>query len=270
MADTGDTTSHAMSGRSRRRADGQRFWKTLPGVLTAATGLISAVAALIGGLIAAGFITASHPRATLSASSHVTGTGFPTAGSSRGGLSAGIGSGAGPGSGPGGGSGPSGRPGPGGGASPSSSPGPGGGAGPSGGPGSVGGPAGGGGCKVVATSTASTLQGTYLFDFDSGTQTQSGADVWWDQHTDTVRSLDPWSSATIVNLGAVDYGSLSCNALRSEAYASTPINGSNDATNQLIVGDVFAVHTDQGNYAKVQVISYGYNLELRFETYQAG
>jgi hypothetical protein len=109
-----------------------------------------------------------------------------------------------------------------------------------------------------------------LFDFDSGTETQSGADVWWDQHTDTVRSLDPWPGAAIVNLGAVDYGSLSCDALRSESYASTPINGNNDATNQLAAGDVFAVRTDQGNNAKVQVISYGYDLELRYETYQAG
>jgi hypothetical protein len=73
-----------------------------------------------------------------------------------------------------------------------------------------------------------------------------------------------------VNLGGVDYGSLSCETLRTEPYASTPINGNNDATNQLTSGDVFAVRTDQGNYAKVQVISYGYNLELRFETYQAG
>ena len=114
------------------------------------------------------------------------------------------------------------------------------------------------------------MQGTFLFDFDSGTQTQSGADVWWDQHTNTVRTLDPQAGAAIANLGAVDFASLSCGDLRSEPYANVPINGNNDATNQLTNGDVFAVRTDQGNYAKVQVISYGYNLELSFVTYRAG
>ncbi|HEY6312305.1 MAG TPA: hypothetical protein VIY52_16085 [Streptosporangiaceae bacterium] len=114
------------------------------------------------------------------------------------------------------------------------------------------------------------LQGTYLFDFDSGTETQSGADVWWDQQTDTVRSLNPQAGAAIVNLGTADFASLSCSDLRSEPYANVPIDGNNDTTNQLTDGDVFAVCTNQGNYAKVQVISYGYDLELRFVTYQAG
>jgi hypothetical protein len=72
-----------------------------------------------------------------------------------------------------------------------------------------------------------------------------------------------------VNLGAVSYGSLSCDTLRSEPYASTPIDGNNDTTNQLTAGDVFAVRTDQGNYAKVQIITYGYDLEFSFVTYQA-
>ena len=133
---------------------------------------------------------------------------------------------------------------------------------PAGGPGNA-------GCTVIAQSAQSTLQGTYLFDFDSGTQTQSGADVWWDQQTATVRSMNPQAGAAIVNLGAVDFSSLSCSELHSEPYANVPIDGNNDATNQLITGDVFAVRTNQGNYAKVQVVSYGYDLELRFVTYRA-
>lgn len=71
-----------------------------------------------------------------------------------------------------------------------------------------------------------------------------------------------------MNLGSVDFGSLTCGDLRSEAYASVPVDGNNDATNVLTTGDVFAVRTDQGNYAKVQVLSYGYDLELKFVTYQ--
>ena len=123
-------------------------------------------------------------------------------------------------------------------------------------------------CTVIAQSPETTLQGTYLFDFDSGTQTQTGADVWWDQQTNTVRSMNPQAGAAIVNLGAVDFSTLSCSDLHSEPYANAPIDGNDDATNQLTNGDVFAVRTNQGNYTKVQVISYGYNLVLRFVTYR--
>jgi len=206
--------------------DKRGFWKTLPGIITAAAGLISAIAALIGGLIAAGVIggsAASGHNASGHRTSGTTGGGTTGGGTTGGGTSGG----------------------------------------------GTGGGTGGGNCTVVALSDASTLHGTYSFDFDSGTETQSGADVWWDQQTDTVRSLDPQSEAAIVNLGAVDLGSLSCDVLRSEPYASAPIDGNNDGTNHLTDGDVFAVRTDQGNYAKVQVVSYGYDLELRFETYQA-
>jgi hypothetical protein len=83
-----------------------------------------------------------------------------------------------------------------------------------------------------------------------------------------VRTLDPQAGAAIVNLGAINFGSLSCAGLRSEPYANVPIDGNDDATNQLVNGDVFAVRTNQGNYAKVQVISYGYDLELKFVTYR--
>ena len=123
-------------------------------------------------------------------------------------------------------------------------------------------------CTVIAQSPESTLQGTYLFDFDSGTETQTGADVWWDQQTSTVRSMNPQAGAAIVNLGAVDFSTLSCSDLHSEPYANLPIDGNDDATNQLTNGDVFAVRTNQGNYTKVQVISYGYDLVLRFVTYR--
>lgn len=41
----------------------RRFWKTLPGIITATAGLISAFAALVGGLVAAGFIGGLHPLA---------------------------------------------------------------------------------------------------------------------------------------------------------------------------------------------------------------
>ena len=50
----------------------RRFWKSLPGVITAAAGLISAIAALIGGLVAVGIIGGSHPLVASNAATHKT------------------------------------------------------------------------------------------------------------------------------------------------------------------------------------------------------
>ena len=45
------------------------------------------------------------------------------------------------------------------------------------------------------------------------------------------------------------------------------IRGNNDSTNELMPGDVFAVITNDGNYAKVQVLRSGEDLAIGFETY---
>src|SRR5947209_5764899 len=113
-----------------------------------------------------------------------------------------------------------------------------------------------------------TLRGTWMFSFDAGAETGAAdADVWWDQMTDVARQLVPQGIARIVNLGAVDFDSIGLAQLEGYAYGSAPIPGSADATNQLVQGDVFAVHTTGGNYTKVQVTSYGYNLGLRWVTF---
>jgi hypothetical protein len=119
-----------------------------------------------------------------------------------------------------------------------------------------------------------TLKGTYLFDFDSGTHSGLGEgivppyDVWWNQQTKTERRLEPASGARIVRLGAVNYNSISYAELLELPYDSAPIDGSVGDGNQLTIGTVFAVRTVAGNYAKAQVISYGYDLQIRWRTYQ--
>jgi hypothetical protein len=79
----------------------------------------------------------------------------------------------------------------------------------------------------------------------------------------------PQGSARIVNLGVVDFDSLSVAELQNLLYGTTPIRGNNDASNQLVQGDVFAVLTHGGNYAKVQVSNYDYNLTIRWVTASA-
>ncbi len=121
---------------------------------------------------------------------------------------------------------------------------------------------------TIVSSGEGVLRGTWFFSFDKGAETNGpGADVWWEQQTAVQRSLVPRGTAGIVNLGHRDFDSLALDELRKQNYGTAPIPGNADASNQLAVGDVFAVHTQGGNFAKVVVVEYGYNLKLRWITY---
>lgn len=125
---------------------------------------------------------------------------------------------------------------------------------------------------IVSQGTA-TLQGTWIFDLETGTQGGSMAgpgDIWWEQQTATARQMMPVAGAKIVNLGAVNFDTLSAAGLQTLTYGTAPIPGNDNATNKLTNGDVFAVYTNAGNYAKVQVLAYGYNIQIRWVTYKVG
>ena len=121
---------------------------------------------------------------------------------------------------------------------------------------------------IVSSGTA-VLHGTWFFDFDAGAQVSGGptADVFWHQHTAILRTLDPQNSTALANLGHVDFASITPDTLSSLTYSTTPIDGNNDPTNKLTTNDVFAVRTSSGNYAKVKVVTYGYDLHLQWVTY---
>ena len=121
---------------------------------------------------------------------------------------------------------------------------------------------------IVSSGTA-VLHGTWFFDFDAGAQVSGGpnADVWWEQKTAILRDLVPQGSVALANLGHVDFASVTPDTLSSLTYSTTPIDGNNDPTNKLTTNDVFAVRTSSGNYAKVKVVAYGYDLQLQWVTY---
>jgi hypothetical protein len=120
---------------------------------------------------------------------------------------------------------------------------------------------------VISSGTA-ILNGTWLFDFDTGTEgVGPQCDVWWEQQTALLRRMDAVNGAQIVNLGVVDFNSITSDTLASLAYSTNSIAGNNDATNQLVAGDIFAVLTNDGNYAKVKILTYGYNLNIQWITY---
>lgn len=123
---------------------------------------------------------------------------------------------------------------------------------------------------TVVSSGATVLKGTWTFDLDTGTQGGLGPtfDIWWEQETAVLREMAPLNSAQIVNLGAVDFNSLTPDTLSSLSYSTSPIDGNNDASNKLVTGDVFAVLTNSGNYAKVKVVAYGYDMSIQWTTYK--
>ena len=126
--------------------------------------------------------------------------------------------------------------------------------------------------EVMVSQGTALLKGTYSFDLDTGVQALTGTnppsmDIWWEQKNTLRRQMVPQHGALIVNLGGVNFDSLTPANLRALAYVNTPVIGNNDATNQLVAGDVFAVKTDLGNYAKVLVAVYGYNIKIQWVTY---
>jgi len=109
--------------------------------------------------------------------------------------------------------------------------------------------------QAAVSSGTVTITGTFSFDFDAGVVTvglSSPSDIFWEQFTSTTRAVRPVSGATVFNLGVVAYGSLDLAALSVLPYGLADINGS-DVGSLLVPGDVFAVKTDMGNYAKVLV-----------------
>jgi len=123
---------------------------------------------------------------------------------------------------------------------------------------------------TVVTSGTGTLRGTWLWDADTGTESNTGppADMWWEQQTAVLRRMTPRNNATLVNLGVVDFDAVDADQLSKLTYAATPIPGNAEGPNQLVNGDVFAVHSTDGNFAKFKVLSYGYNLGIQWVTYR--
>ena len=93
--------------------------------------------------------------------------------------------------------------------------------------------------------------------------------MFWDQSTDILRYLQPQNGATLAYLGMPDFDLLGFKEEFFPTYSLNEINGSDDSDNHLSTRTVFAVHTSDGNYAKVKVVSYGYDLGLQWVTYQS-
>lgn len=122
---------------------------------------------------------------------------------------------------------------------------------------------------AVKSKGSTVLKGTWTFDFDTGTQgPATGADIWWEQINSVSRLLVPQSGAMLAHMGKPNFDAVSYQTLQKQSYTATPINGSNNAANQLKAGTVIAIKTNAGRYAKLRIDTYGYNLAITWVTYK--
>jgi hypothetical protein len=138
------------------------------------------------------------------------------------------------------------------------------------------------------------VRGTYSCDLDRGAETQDGSDFWWQQATGTERYLTPRNGARFMVLGQDRFEDVSYERLTGLSYSADRISGSIGedvikdprdgyyfwaeeqkskkssprlSRNLIPDGTTVAYITNEGRYGKFEVIDYGYDLTIRWITY---
>lgn len=122
--------------------------------------------------------------------------------------------------------------------------------------------------KKVYSEGQLVVRGTWSCDLDIGAESQEGTDFWWQQVTEIERYLVPRNGARFSVLGIRDFDSISYSDLIRLSYSSNRINGSAATNNRIPRGTVIAAITSQGRYCKFIIDRYGYNLSIRWVTYE--
>src|SRR5262245_3524316 len=124
------------------------------------------------------------------------------------------------------------------------------------------------GTKVVSSGNA-TVATNQLFDVDSGkappARAKKGDVLWKLLAGQFTMAPAPGTNATLVNMGVVDFAAIDGAKLKTLTYTTTPI-----PSTQLGVNDVFAVHSGDGNFAKVKVLVLATEIGLQYVTYHVG
>jgi uncharacterized protein (TIGR03437 family) len=108
-----------------------------------------------------------------------------------------------------------------------------------------------------------TLSANTALSLDTGTTSSSGGDILWSGSAMTLQS-----SATAYNIGALGATGFSAMTQSTLSSFSSLYSKSAIAASTLVVGDVFAVHTNGGNYAAVLVTATsGTSITLQFVTF---
>ena len=112
------------------------------------------------------------------------------------------------------------------------------------------------------------IRGTWSCDLDSGAETSTGADFFWEQATGVKRYLVPKNGAGFFVVGIRTFESVKYADLQRFQYSSQNIDGSNLAYNQIPQGTVVAYRTNEGRLGKLIIDEYGYNLTIRWVTFE--
>ena len=115
---------------------------------------------------------------------------------------------------------------------------------------------------VATVSQGNTiLKGTWIFDCETGAlggPTTGPGDIWWEQIDNVKRQMVAVGGAKIINLGVIDFNTLSPADLQKLAYGNNPIIGNVGAANKLVNGDIFALFTNAAIFSKIKVDNYDY------------
>jgi hypothetical protein len=121
--------------------------------------------------------------------------------------------------------------------------------------------------RPVHSSGRLVVRGTYLYDLDMGAETNAGADFQWEQATKVGRSITPMNGASFYVVGAREFELIRWSDMERFPYSAAKIDGSDNANNRIAPGTVVAYKTNEGRLGKFIVDAYGYNLTIRWRTY---
>ncbi|MFX0196348.1 MAG: hypothetical protein ACFFCW_09525 [Candidatus Hodarchaeota archaeon] len=120
--------------------------------------------------------------------------------------------------------------------------------------------------EMLSPDDAVVVYGTWSFDFETGQQeTSPDTDFWWEQVTSTTRYLTPQHGAQVTNLGTtIAYKDINYAYAEGLTYSTTKVDGST-TNNQIPEGTVLVWRSAEGNYVKMLIASYGYDLCFIYE-----
>ncbi len=111
------------------------------------------------------------------------------------------------------------------------------------------------------------IRATYLYDLDSGVEQDAGADFWWEHETMKTWFLTPQNGAAFYVVGPVKFESVKWSDMEHFPYSTEKINATEGAANRIPAGTVVAYRTHKGRLGKLIVDDYGFNLAIRWRTY---
>ncbi len=121
--------------------------------------------------------------------------------------------------------------------------------------------------RPIHSSGRLVVRGTYFYDLDTGTETTAGADFQWEIVDNVRRFLTPANGAAFFVIGGRDFESIRWSDMEKYPYSPGKIRADNDNANQIPAGTVVAFKTGEGRLGKLIVDQYGYNLTIRWRTY---